>query len=178
MQNRIPKALATLALSAAIALPTLCHTAQAAPRRGGGGGKTTGTTTGTANRPTPTSGARDVKMLEAALGRTLTEAEIAAITAVATAQKTAIDAANTAFQTALTSAFGLDSSQTVTVTQGCHKGGDVLSALATALGRGTRIDHRRSRSSQRPASDARCGDECGPRQLQNRRGRCCRAFGR
>ena len=135
MQNRSHKTFAALTLSAAIALPVLCHTAQAAPRRGGG--KTSNiTTTGTSNRPAPTPGARDIKMLEAALGRTLTDTEIAAITAAAAAQKTAIDAANTAFQDTLTSLFGLDSSQTVTVTQDCHgKGGDVLNALARALGR-------------------------------------------
>ena len=75
-------------------------------------------------------------MLEAALGRTLTEAEIAAVTAAATAQKTAIDAANADFQAALTSLFDLNSSQKAAIAQGCHgKGGDVLSALATALAR-------------------------------------------
>lgn len=84
MQNQTSKAFTALSLSAAMALPGLYHAAQTAPRRGGG--KTTATTTtGTANRPAPTPGARDVKMLEAALGRTLTDAEIAAHAAAATA---------------------------------------------------------------------------------------------
>ena len=142
MQNTLHKTLAALTLSAAIALPALYHTAQAAPRRGGSktsSTTSTTTTTGNSNRPAPTPGARDVKMLEAALGRALTDAEIAAITAAATARKTASDAANTTFQNTLVSLFNLDSSQSGTVAtaaHGCHdRGGDVLSALVTALGR-------------------------------------------
>ncbi len=130
MQKHLSKMFATLALSAAIALPTFYQTAQAAPRRGDDKSATN-------NRPAPTPGAREVKMLEAALGRALSAAKIAAVTTAATAQKTASDAANTEFQSALTDLFALNSSQSVSVAQQDYhgKGGDVLSVLATALGR-------------------------------------------
>lgn len=130
MQKHLSKAFVTLALSAAIALPTLSQTAQAAPRRGGD-------KSATGNRPAPKPGGREIKMLETALGRALTAAEIAAVTAAATAQKTANDGADSKFQSAVTNLFALNSSQSVAVAQqGCHSNsGDILNVLATALGR-------------------------------------------
>ncbi len=71
MRRQSRKVCVAVALSTAIALPALYQTAQAAPRRGAGKNSstaTTGTATGTSNRSAPAPGAREIKMLETALG--------------------------------------------------------------------------------------------------------------
>ena len=92
-------------------------------------------------RPTPVPGARDIDVLEGALGRTLTTNEKAAITAAATTRDAAIKAAITSFETDVAGIFDLTSAQLqakIATYQSSHQGEcprDLASLLAKVLGR-------------------------------------------
>ena len=137
-----------LTLGAGTLLSALDSTQSSAAQRQHRGGPTMGTPSGTpratpvpgvtrAPRPTPVPGDRDIRLLEGALARTLTEAEGAAIAAAATTRDTAVAAAITSFETEVAALFDLTVAGLQSRINSCRPGpnSDLAAVLAQALGR-------------------------------------------
>lgn len=101
---------------------------------GGGSGSKPG---GGGNQGSATAGAGDIKLLEAALSITLTDAQKAAITAAATTRDASVKAALDAYRTQVAAIFGLTATDLDAKIKSAGKGqkGDFATLLATVLGR-------------------------------------------
>jgi transposase-like protein len=153
MKLQPPKTLLTLALGVSatttfsvLNLPTISYAAPGQrPPSGSRPGATPGSTP-TAKpsatsipRPTPppkpTSGNRDVNLLEGALARTLTNAEKTAIVAAAKTRDASIKKAHDNFATEVATILNLNPSQLREPIQSCEdKKGDLLTRLEKMLG--------------------------------------------
>lgn len=140
-----PAGAIALSLGAATLFSSLSTDAlSAAPRRGQNNQTTaTGTPSATkTSRPAATPGSRDIRLLEGALARTLTDAEKAAITAAATTRDVALKAAATSFETQVAALFSLSVAELQAKINSCRpsRGSALSDVLAQALGRALTAD--------------------------------------